>query len=116
MAAGTQIQIITTLYTITAVDHDTRMVSVTPPVAGNYVTNGQVLCPRYNAVLGAGWLALTAENPRGTLSGWGTNELVLSPGAVDGSQTFKCAIRDDDMAKDNPSAGKIATQRPRSPT
>lgn len=108
MAAGTQIQIITTLYTITAVDHDTRMVSVTPPVAGNYVTNGQVLCPRYNAVLGAGWLALTAENPRGTLSGWGTNELVLSPGAVDGSQTFKCAIRDDDMAKDNPSAGKIA--------
>lgn len=94
-------------HVIQSVDVQTKTVTLTTPLIRDYVVNAIVTTPFYDSLLGPGWALLNEDNPRGTVSGWNTNELVLSADAVRNFETFKCSIKDTDMSAGNGFAGQI---------
>ena len=96
MVPGHILNVIYQPFTIAAVNALTNEVTLTTPLTGGKAVNCMISCPDYNAMLGAGWFPLSAENPRGVTEGWDTSEITLIPSAVQNYETFKCAVRDDD--------------------
>lgn len=109
MIPGTTIYLIGQhVHVIQSVDVQAKTVTLTTPLIRDYVVNAIVTTPFYDSFLGPGWALLNEGNPRGTVSGWKTNEIVLSADAVQNFETFKCSIKDTDMSAGNGFAGQIA--------
>lgn len=94
-------------HVIQSVDVQAKTVTLTTPLIRDYVVNAIVTTPFYHPLLGPGWASLSESNPRGTISGWDTNELLLSAEAVQNFETFKCSIKDMDMSAGNGFSGQI---------
>lgn len=96
-------------YVIQSVDTALQTITLTAPLLRSYTVNTIIINPYYNAPLGPGWALLTETNQRGVISGWNTNEITISPDAVQNFETFKCAVTDTDMSAGNAFAGQTAS-------
>ena len=104
--AGSKLLISGTTHTVSAVNHSTKVVTLTANIAAT--ANATVVkCPYYNAALGPCWAVLNSSNPRGVTAGYATNEITISADAVLNFDTFKCAIKDTDTSAGNSTAGII---------
>lgn len=107
MEAGGKITIGTPIYTISAVNSSTKVVTLTSALTADAASGATVKCPYYNSMLGAGWSCLISSNPRGVTAGWTTNEITITSDAVLNYETFKCSIKDTDTSTGNASANKV---------
>lgn len=94
--AGSRLSIISTQYTVTAVNTSSKEVTVTPALTAAVAANAAVSCPYYDANLGINWGLINTTNTWGGISGATTNEITIPAGAVLNYETFKCCIKDTD--------------------
>lgn len=107
MEAGGKISIGGTLYTISAVNASTKVVTLTTALSAAAVSGTAVSYPDSNSMLGTGWSCLTSTNPKGVTAGWTTNEITITSDAILNFETFKCAIKDTDTSTGNASANVV---------
>lgn len=107
MEAGGKITIGSALYTISAINTSTKVVTLTAALSAAAASGATVSCPYYNSMLGVGWSCLTSSNQRGVTAGWATNEITITADAVLNFETFKCSIKDTDASAGNASANKV---------